>query len=465
MGFLSNILGRSTPPPQPDAGLDAPTKTKPSKSTDSTEEVQNRDGGKFFPSPHDPIPITAERVDGFFPIRHLSLSQVVAFTAFGRTEPVGEGSMLFRIGHRSETLHFLVEGSVRMDLGAGEHYEITAGTPRAGFPLCGAAEYSASAFALTDLQIIRVNRPILSQGCAPADVGQVTIDPESPLIPASVRELPLFQSFYEQYRQGSLTLPVMPDVALKIGSAIEGGAGTKEVSAILELEPAIATKVVSVANSPLYFRSKRIENCTEAVSRLGLAAVRNLVTAFYMKQAFRAQHPHIRKLMEENWKNSVYLSSICYVLGGVNKGFDPEQALLGGLMADIGAVPFLYFAENAAKGQWTAADIDAILPHVRGPVGSYLLTNWGFPSEVALIPAVVENWYFDLGKPLSLADLVIVSKLHSYIGTPQMARLPPINSIPPFSKLSNRQLTPRQSLHVIGEAKEKIEAAMKMFDD
>lgn len=51
------------------------------------------------------------------------------------------------------------------------------------------------------------------------------------------------------------------------------------------------------------------------------------------------------KSMLSLWKNSVYVSSLSFVLADESGSINPEDALLAGLVCDIGIVPLLHFAE------------------------------------------------------------------------------------------------------------------------
>jgi HD-like signal output (HDOD) protein len=140
-----------------------------------------------------------------------------------------------------------------------------------------------------------------------------------------------------------------------------------------------------------------------------------------------------------------------------------EEALLAGLVSDIGVVPFLYFTENFPRDHWSAEEVTDIIPWIRGQVGALVLQRWDFPAELVQIPMASEDWLRDSGPELSLADIVILSKLHAYIGTPRFAELPAIDSIPARGKLRNGELSPEYSLKVLLDAKDKINQAIKTF--
>jgi len=75
----------------------------------------------------------------------------------------------------------------------------------------------------------------------------------------------------------------------------------------------------------------------------------------------------------------------------------------------------------------------------------------------------VEDWHYESGDNISLIDVVILAKLHSYFGSQQANNLSCIDFIPAYSKLTNGKLTPDFSLHVLQRANKGIKAVVSVF--
>lgn len=449
MGFFTRLFG---------------SKDKKEELPEATEGVREPiPVPKKVPSTRKPIPISLDILKELFPVRNLGDEILDAFAGYREAEAFGPGTVLFQRGEPSDSVFYLLEGAVSMDLGEGGSYEVFANTAKARFPLCSAKHYSANAVALTDIQVLRVSPKIMCRE-APRDAAERTvIDPLDARIPAAVRSSRLFQAFCQYYRDEELKIPSLPDVAVKVRNAVAEDIDLNEVVRIVQLDPAIAGKLVHVANSPLYLPARPITSCRDAVVRLGLTATRNLVVSYSLRQIFQCKDRYINQLLQEEWKKSVYLSSLCYVLALENGGIDPEEALLAGLVSDIGVTPFLYFTENFPREYWSPEDVTQALPWLRGPVGAFVLGRWDFHDELVEIPLLAEDWFHDSGPELHLSDIVTLSRLHSYIGTPRMAELPAINSIPACGKLKNGELSPEHSLNVLHQAKDKINQSLKLF--
>ncbi|MDD5035709.1 MAG: HDOD domain-containing protein, partial [Methylococcaceae bacterium] len=167
--------------------------------------------------------------------------------------------------------------------------------------------------------------------------------------------------------------------------------------------------------------------------------------------------------LHQEWKNSVHLASLCHVLASENAGVDPGEALLAGLICDIGKFPILHFAENFPRKYWNPEDLQAALETLHRRVGVYVLARWDFPRELTELPMIAEEWLHNSGPKLTLSDIVILAKLHSYIGTPKSYGLPTINSIPAFGKLEGGGLNPEHTLNVLHAAKEKTAHSMSLL--
>ena len=169
------------------------------------------------------------------------------------------------------------------------------------------------------------------------------------------------------------------------------------------------------------------------------------------------------KGMQQLWKDSLYVSSLSFVLALECSNIDPEDALLAGLVCDIGAIPLLHFAEQFPDKSPNLAELQSSLPYLRGPVGSLVLHTLGFSAELCNIPYLAENWLYDGGDQLTLPDIVILAKLHSYFGTRKSTGLPYINSIPAYSKINEGKLNPDFSLSILHQAQNRIHAAMQLL--
>lgn len=119
---------------------------------------------------------------------------------------------------------------------------------------------------------------------------------------------------------------------------------------------------------------------------------------------------------------------------------------------------FFNFAEKFPREYWTPEEVESTIAYIRGPIGAFLLKKWDFPADLIEIPILAEDWYHDGGNALMLGDIVILSKLRSYISTRRMAE------IPACAKLKDGRLSPTFTLKVLHDAEDRIRKATTFLE-
>ena len=404
--------------------------------------------------------ISMSVVKELFPIRNYDNEKLLAFTSDLKSEIFPKQTTLFRHGKKADSALYLLKGTVSLSDENGNIYEIVGGTGDAKFPLSSGDIHTTTAIAKTDVSVLRVSQKILSPKYAPLSEFSTLV------IPDELTDNHLLSGFFHHYNNEELNIPSLPDVAIKLRNAMHNDdIGIADAVKIIQHDPVFSAKLIGLANCPLYLGVTPVKSCFEAVNRIGLNATRNLIISLSINRIFKTSSPLIKKYLDKLWKESLSISIISFVLASITKQVNPEEALLAGLICNIGAIPFLSFAANFPKDYYTESDIDLALTYVKGPVGYKILNDWGFVDEFLEIPLYSEDWYQNNGEKLNLTDIVVLSRLHSKIGQKNISELPVISSIPAASKLKNFSLSPEFSLNVLHEAKQKINETMKAFSN
>ena len=232
-----------------------------------------------------------------------------------------------------------------------------------------------------------------------------------------------------------LKLPTLPEVALKIRQAVESEEkSAQQIAEILTQDAALAARLLQLANSPLFRARSKIDNLQLAIARLGTRVVRDLVITLAMKQIFQASSSSLEQQFRELWSTSVEVAAVCRLLASSQNSLDPEQALLAGLIHNIGALPILRLAEDDKELFDDPEALQEITLEIQSKVGKVILEFWNFPDTFI---DVVKHWdEFDRqhqGKA-DYTDLVQVAILQS--GHTRFAHTPDDwSEIPAFQKL------------------------------
>lgn len=455
MNWLKNLFAQSST--EPNAAVESMPVEVKLKQTSSdpamlvADEAQSRAGQN----------LTVAELKQFIPLRELDENILLTLPHASLRYP--KDALLFILDQPCDHVFYLVKGILHMQP-AGEYgYLIGEDTVRARLPLNSGRFFGATAQAVSDVEVLEI----------PAEFNSLWIDQHHDetshielsdiQLPAQMPNKAFFDGCVLAYRDNTLTVPSLPDIAMKLNKSMQTEMDIKDVVAILHLDPRIVTKLIQVANSPIYATATPISNCQDAVARIGLNATRNLVLSICLKELFHSKNAELKKGMRQLWKNCVYLSSLCFVLAQECDDVQPEDAMLAGLIADIGAIPLVQFAEQATDLAPSFTDIEQALPYFRAAIGTQVLRNLEFSHELCAIPQQAENWLYDSGTKTTLADIVILAKLHSYFGSDKAIDLPYINSIPAYGKLRDGKLNPDFSLSVLHDAQSRVRAAMQLL--
>jgi len=273
------------------------------------------------------------------------------------------------------------------------------------------------------------------------------------------------QDFFCKLQGGDFEMPSMPDIAIRISKAVNNpNTKSTDIARIIQMDPALAVRIILVVNSPPYAGRQHIDSCSDAVTRLGRTTTRSLVLSFILKNLFHTRHAIIKERMSALWRHSRKVAAVCNVLARHGTKLDPDQAMLAGLIHDIGAVPILNAAKDYPNLIENPALLDKTVSRLQAGVGSLVLHKWDFMDELVDVAKQAEEWAQNKSNTVNYVDLVVLGQLHAYVGTPQMETLPRIDLVPAFHKLGNGKLTPHQSLQIIEKSKLDIQAVEQLLD-
>jgi HD-like signal output (HDOD) protein len=222
----------------------------------------------------------------------------------------------------------------------------------------------------------------------------------------------LFRIIREEFAAGRLVLPTLPEVAMRIGEIVRtGDADAAKVAAEVAKDPAIASRLLSVANSAsVRGAGPAVSTLRLAITRLGFSLTRVLVSQLAMKQLFSARSPVLRRIMHDTWQQSLEVAALSQVLAA-RVHLYTETAMLGGLMHRVGVLPIAKLLDQHPQlihDKPTAQEaIDLLHPHV----GSLVLKAWKFPDELVSVPRAAFDFAREHDGPADYADVVCVSML------------------------------------------------------
>lgn len=249
----------------------------------------------------------------------------------------------------------------------------------------------------------------------------------------------LSQKFYDELlddlKHNRLVLPTLPEVALKVRDvADDENASISDLVKIITSDPALSARLIQVANSPLMRASRKIESVDAAVNRLGMRMVRDLATSMVMQQMFQATSDVTDQRLRQLWEHSTEVAAICHALTGQFTKLSAEQAMLAGLIHDIGALPILTKAEDFPELLADEKALDWVIRELHPRIGAAILRSWNFPPELVAVAEHHEEMGYNSAKT-DYVDVVIVANLQSYLGSDHPLGEADLSQVPAFAKL------------------------------
>ena len=273
----------------------------------------------------------------------------------------------------------------------------------------------------------------------------------------------LVNRIQEDFKAGRLKVPSLPEVAFNINKYVgDPNANIANMAKVIQMDPALAAKLVQVANSALYARSGSVEDCRTAVARLGMETTRNLVLSFAVQQSFNIGSAIVRDIARSTWNKSSEVAAISYVLARVTMGMIPDKALLAGLVHNIGAIPILRYAADYPELKKNRALINELIQSLAQQLGSLVLKQWSFDSELVDVPRQINNHDYAADQQINYVDLVIVANMHSQFGKEDEDK-PVLQDVASFRKLPLFQIGPDASIELLYEAREEINTMTRML--
>lgn len=274
----------------------------------------------------------------------------------------------------------------------------------------------------------------------------------------------LFIQIYKDLEAGKLELPTLPDIAIKIRNTLKDEkTPIEEASQLISIDPTLTAYLIKIANSPMYIGVEKCNDVQSAVIRLGYVSTRNIAMSHMIRSMFRPKLRKITPILNETWRNTAKLASLSSVLASRCSDIDPDAALTAGMLQDIGALPIINKLSRIPDAFNYPGEVKKVIDKYCSRVGTLILHKWNFQEELIEVVRSRKDWLRDRQPEADLADLILVARLHSNIGTPEMKQCPRINEIPAFQKLPFGDLGPMESLQILDDAKRDIETIMALL--
>lgn len=189
-----------------------------------------------------------------------------------------------------------------------------------------------------------------------------------------------------------LIFPTSLNATMKIRHALNHeGVSNDALARIIGTEPVLSAQVLRFCNSAAFKQSnKPTTNLRTATLRLGFAVVRNIAISVGMKQLseFKSAGEFAQRI-EGLWSRSVRVAALSYVIARNLTKVNPDQAMMAGLLHDVGKFYILHRARHHATLFSSERALWDIVDQWHANIGAAILENWGIPDQIR--NAVIEH--------------------------------------------------------------------------
>ena len=97
---------------------------------------------------------------------------------------------------------------------------------------------------------------------------------------------------------------------------------------------------------------------------------------------------------------------------------EPAQALLGGLVHDIGELATIKYANAFTHEELSNSTLEEAIQHLSAKLGALILRQWNIDQELVFAALHADNFNRKPDEVVRLVDFVQVAQLHLLSGTP-----------------------------------------------
>jgi diguanylate cyclase (GGDEF)-like protein len=195
----------------------------------------------------------------------------------------------------------------------------------------------------------------------------------------------------EAHLRSLVNFPSPPGVATHIIElARDPDIEMSQVAKALSMDSALSTKILRIANSPLYAQRRKSDNLRQALVVLGLNATLTLALSFSLVKTLRSGKPNGLD-HPLYWRRALLAATSARALADAMHHPMAEEIFLAALLQDVGmlaldqAVPDLYRGNSPQRDHAALAEIERKrLQTDHAEIGGWLMRVWNLPERLHL---------------------------------------------------------------------------------
>ena len=215
-------------------------------------------------------------------------------------------------------------------------------------------------------------------------------------------------------------IPPMPRVAAEIMTQLKSPQSSAErLADIIASDPAVAARVLRIANSSFYSMSRQVTNLSMAIVVLGQRTLKNLVLAASLRGVNRVFGAKEKML----WEDSMVCALASRFLAQALAVGNPEDVFVAGLFRHIGLIvinnqPDLdtdYIIQSLRQGTDRSEYEQAQFGTTHSDVGATVLEHWNLSEQLCYVARHHANPRPDPAVDTSVTSMTAVVNIAGHI--------------------------------------------------
>ncbi len=397
-----------------------------------------------------------DQLSSFLPFRRLSSIEQCLLQHGARIIEFHRGQELTVIGDVDGDELFLLSGSVALIARDGAKRVMEAGAANALGAIAQLRPRQFRTLGETAGSVIAVPFAVID-GLQKRDQNKNHVMPSVAQHSADDSER-LFSMMLSDLPHQHVTLPVSRSGAASIRSLIAPpNISVIALAQIALIEPSVALRLIAAANHPLFF-DKPVNSCFEAAIRLGNVTTRRLLQLFTAPECVPDRYSVIAQFVQDAVKHAREIAYLCAQLSELTPGLLVARAYEVGLLHNVGELAALAYAQHAPELVLDETRRTQCIEQARALFGATLLRSYRLSGDFVTAATAANSWQRDHSSSVDYADIVILAKLHSAIGTARARQIPAMHTVPAFTKVAGGELNPSRSLAMIKVARAQAES-------
>ena len=200
----------------------------------------------------------------------------------------------------------------------------------------------------------------------------------------------------------NVKLPAFNSTALRIQKEVaKEEPDSRLIEKLIVSDQSLTGEVLRVSNSSFYKGLTQIDTVRDAIIRLGIKEVSNIVTLIALQHNFQSKDPAIHKVMGKLWRHSVGCAiGANWIAKQAGLHALAHEAFIAGLLHDVGKLFVLKVMDDMkASGEIENAPSDTVMIEVmhnlHAEQGYSLMAHWNLPEKYCLVAREHNGEEFD----------------------------------------------------------------------